>query len=307
MSKVGRVAQATKRSQLKKSNTAESNEAKTGLYKSTGKSSKPAISSSYSLLIQSLKHIKKHYKLLGGITLIYVLFMGVVVRKLDQLFVSPEGDSLSERVASLNDYSGTGGLSESATLLQVLIFVVASLALIWALRRIDERQRTSRVRDAFYKGMTPLIPYSLVLLVIILQLLPFAIFGSVFSATVTDANVAATATQQVFWFMLFALGTFWSVYMLSASLQAVYLVTEAGSTPLEALRRARRLVYKRRWNVIRKVLLLPSFYTIMLSLIVLPFAFIAPITLGLLFLLLNGFVVLLSFVFFYLLHKELLQ
>ncbi len=54
---------------------------------------------------------------------------------------------------------------------QSILLVIVSLAVIWALRQRLAGEKIT-ARDAFYKGMRPLIPYLIVMFIIVLQLMP---------------------------------------------------------------------------------------------------------------------------------------
>ena len=67
--------------------------------------------------------------------------------------------------------SAGNGSSQTAGAYQLILGIMTSLAVIWALRQVLAG-RQIRIRDAYYRGMYPLVPFMLVLLVVGLQLLP---------------------------------------------------------------------------------------------------------------------------------------
>src|SRR5690606_28518012 len=117
---------------------------------------------------------------------------------------------------------------------QMLLLLIASLAIIWALRKTHGDVKV-RARDAFYQGMYPLIPFILVLLVIGLQLLPLLLGSSLYSLVTTN-GIAVHAIEQTAWLLLFGGLSLLSLYMLSSSLFALYIVTLPNMTPMKALR-----------------------------------------------------------------------
>lgn len=151
---------------------------------------------------------------------------------------------------------------------QSILAVVGSLALIWALRQVVAGNRP-RVRDAFYDGMQPLVPFLLVLLMISIQLLPL-IIGSSLYALVINNGIAVAAGERLIWAVVCILLALWSLYMLSSSVFALYIVTLPEMTPLKALRSARQLVRRRRWKVLRKILCLPVILLLVALIIMLP-------------------------------------
>jgi hypothetical protein len=82
--------------------------------------------------------------------------------------------------------------------------------------------------------------------------------------------VAVTLLEQVLWLAVwFVLGVT-SLYMISSSLFALYIVTLPDMAPLAALRSARQLVAHRRWAVMRKIIFLPLALMILAAVLVLP-------------------------------------
>jgi len=148
------------------------------------------------------------------------------------------------------------------------LVIVASLAIIWALRQVLSGTRP-RIRDAYYKGMYPLIPFILVLLVIGLQLLPLLIGSTLFSLVISN-GIAVYLVEKLVWALLFAALALLSLYMISSSIFALYIVTLPDMTPLKALRSARQLVRYRRWTILRKILFLPILLVVVAAVVMLP-------------------------------------
>jgi hypothetical protein len=208
-------------------------------------------------------------RLFVGLTLVYGLLNLVLVQglssstdmtslkhTLSQAFTGHLGSvasSLSVFVV-LVDSAGNSS-SPTAGVYQLLLALIVSLAVIWALRqRLAGHQ--IRVRDAYYRGMYPLIPFILVLIVVGLQLLPLLIGSTLYSLVISN-GIAVNFIEKLIWLLVFALLALWTLYMLSSSLFALYIVTLPDMTPLKALRSARELVRHRRWTVLRKILCLP--------------------------------------------------
>src|ERR1700759_956870 len=64
--------------------------------------------------------------------------------------------------------SAGNGSSQTAGAYQLFLALITSLAVIWALCQLFTGNNL-RIRDAYYRGMYPLIPFVLVLLVVGLQ------------------------------------------------------------------------------------------------------------------------------------------
>lgn len=187
---------------------------------------------------------------------------------------------------------------------QLFLGLIISLATIWMLRQTTASEAI-RFRNAFYKGMYPLIPFILVLLVILLQTVPFLIGGGLYDLVVTN-GIAIHLSEQLLWGLLFVVLTFVSVYMLCSSLFALYIVTLPDMTPLKALRSARQLVRYRRPSVFRKLLFLPIALLVIASIIMIPvIAFIAPAAPWVLFVLAISALII-THAYMYNLYRELL-
>lgn len=222
-------------------------------------------------------------RLFLGISLLYALLTLIFLQGLNGTTNAGSVKSTLDHILTGNWGAIASGLGVFAVLLssavsstspaagsyQFILALLTSLAIIWALR-----QRVSgtpiRIRDAYYLGMYPLIPFVLVLLVIVIQLLPF-IIGAKLYVTVINNGIAAHLIERLFWLAVFVLLSLWSLYMISASAFALYIVTLPDMTPLKAIRSAKGLVQHRRFTVLRKMLCLPLILLIVAAIIMLPF------------------------------------
>lgn len=164
--------------------------------------------------------------------------------------------------------------TESGAIYQFLFVVIVSLALIWTLRHVYARERVS-ARDAFYKGMTPLIPFILVITIVCIQLIP-AIIGAWLYQVIITSGVAVTLMEQIFWAGVAGFFVLLTIYLLCASIFAIYIVTLPDGRPIRALRSAHGLVLHRRLAIFRRV---AGFLTLLLLLgavILIPAIFFIP-------------------------------
>ncbi len=238
--------------------------------------------SSIALLKKALRRLLVDWRLFGGIVLIYGLLTVILVRglgtstNLSDLKGSLHG-LFNGRLAELTtgftlfgallSTAGNNG-TPTAGVYQSVLMVVISLALIWTLRQRQAGNKI-KVRDGFYMGMYPLIPFVLVLLVIGVQLLPFAAGGMLYNIVIGN-GIAVTGVEKVAWGLLFFLLALASLFMLASSLFGLYIVTLPDMTPLKALRSARELVRFRRWTVLRKIILLPIMLLLIAAIVMLP-------------------------------------
>lgn len=226
--------------------------------------------------------LARNWKVFLCIVLIYGLLNALLVQgfsafgdieqakeKLDALFTGSWGQLTSSFTIFLY-LLGTSGNTANPTAgaYQLMLVLVVSLAIIWTLRQLYAGHKL-RARDGFYLGMSPLVKFILVLLVVVVQLIPLAI-GILLYATVTANGIAATAIEHILWAVLAFVLLVLSLYMISSSLFALYIVTLPDMTPMRALRSARQLVANRRWAVLRKLVFLPIAICVMTAVIVVP-------------------------------------
>src|SRR6185369_13207745 len=157
----------------------------------------------------------QHWELFGGIVVVYgvlniILIQGLsgatnlnnVKTSMDGAFHGVSGKAVSSLASFgyLLATSGSGNACNSGVY-QYSLLLVCSLAFIWALRQTIAKN-VVKVRESFYGGMYPLIPFLLVFLLIGAQLVPFAIGGAAYS-TVLTAGIAVSALEKTLWFLLF--------------------------------------------------------------------------------------------------------
>lgn len=279
----------------------------------------PRLSSVWRLTKTSWAILWQHRKLFIGIALIYGLLNLVLVRglaggtdvsslkhNLSQAFTGQLGGLASALsvFAALVGSSGNGS-SQTAGAYQLSLSIIISLAVIWALRQVLAGTPV-RIRDAYYRGMYPLVPFILVLLVIGLQLLPLLIGSTLYNLVISN-GIAVNLVEKLVWLMLFVLLALWSLYMLSSSLFALYIVTLPEMTPLKALRSARELVRGRRWTVLRKILCLPIILLIVAAIIMVPIIIVLTPLAQWIFFLLTMFALVAIHTYMYTLYRELLN
>lgn len=248
-----------------------------------------SLPSSWKMFKKAMRLVLDHKKTVLGVFAIFFVLSLIFVRGLGGGEVQDMRELFSEffdggitrligGVALLGILASdvTAAPNELAGLYQTILFLLVSLASIYIFRIVNAG-KTAGIRESFYKGMYPLVPFILVLFVIGLQLLPFAI-GAWLFGTVTSTGLAVHLAETVLWGVLFFLLAVLSLYMITSSLFAMYIVTLPDMYPMQALRSARELVRFRRWTVMRKVLFLPLLLAIVGVVLLLPVViFIAPL------------------------------
>ena len=260
----------------------------------------------------------RHKWLFIGITLVYSILNIILVTGFSSgidfanikstLQTALGGSAVSSSLAIfavLIGSSGSSNANAASSSYQLILVLIVSLAVIWALREVMAGSRI-RIRDAYYRGMTPLVPFILVLLVIALQLIPFVIGATVYGI-VTANGIAVFAAEKVLWALIFGLLALLSVYMISSSIFALYIVTLPDMTPFKALRSARQLVRYRRWTVLRKVLVLPLILLVLAALIMLPVILVVTVAAQWIFFALTMFSTVVAHTYLYSLYRELLN
>jgi hypothetical protein len=269
------------------------------------------------LVKQSLSLLKNNWKIFLGILLAYVLLVLItrgfslssdfssVKESVDQLLGEGAGKVGSTiglyayAVASSgSNASGQGGAH------QLFITIIVSLAAIWAARQLMAGEKI-RIRDTFYLGMYPLIPFLLVFLVMCLQLIP-ALIGSFLFGTVWESGIAVTFIEKFLWVLFLLSLLALSLYMLCSSIFALYISTLPGMTPMRALRSARGLVRRRRISVALRIITLPLFLLLLSMLVVIPLILIASWSVEWAVLVLGGFSLIFTHSYFYMLYRSLL-
>lgn len=282
----------------------------------------PKLSSALSVLKKSLKLLNLNKRIYLGILAINLLLLMLLVNNSrNGLDISGLKDSLD----SLNPNNGTSVLNiatlfgilvssssgsadtanSGAGIYQSIIMIIISISAIWATRQLLAKQKI-KVKDSFYKSMTPVIPFVLTLFVIGLQLIPMAIGSWLYSQLIVNGiavNAIEIAVSSVFIFLLILL----SSYMLISSIFAPFIVTLPNMTPMIALRSARQLVKHRRLLVLRKILFLPLFLLVAAAVIMLPFLVYLPAVAEFIFFVISSLGWILSIIYMYNLYRELLN
>lgn len=201
--------------------------------------------------------------------------------------------------------SAGNGSSQTAGAYQLFLGLITSLAVIWALRQIMAGSAI-RIRDAYYQGMYPLIPFILVLIVIGLELIPLLIGSSLYALVITN-GIAVNALEKIVFAAIFAVLAAVSIYLIISSIFALYIVTLPDMTPMKALRSARQLVKGRRWALLRKILFLPLVLLIAAAIIMVPIIIFLTAVAQWIFFLLTMFALVAIHAYLYTTYRELLN
>lgn len=272
----------------------------------------------FKLFSQTVGLIRRNKKLFLGIALInatisFIFVQGfsavsdtVIVKQTIEESLGENSDRLGTSVAVFGYLMGSAGASatQAGSAYQFFLVLITSLAVIWGVRQVTAGERP-RLRDSFYRGMYPLIPFLIIFFILALQLLPFVI-GNVIFNTVIQNDFAVTVIEKFVWLLLFVALALLSAYMVVSSLFALYIVTLPEMTPLVALRSARELVLHRRWSVGIRLVALPIVLVFLGVLIFVPLLMFATPIAPILFIILTGLSLVIIHIYNYLLYRALI-
>jgi hypothetical protein len=242
------------------------------------------------ILAHSLSHLYRNKKLFLGILFVYGFLYILLVKGISANFqLGNLRQTLSDTFGGNQGSLKTGfalyglllgsagnGNTDMSGVYQTLLVLIVSLALIWALRQTYSGTTKLRIRDAFYKSTGQLIPILLVFLYMIVQSLPALVVGSLYNVVSSNGSLV-TLPERVVAILIVVLGIFWTFYLLSASIFALYIVTLPNATPWSSLKAAKKLVKFRRGPIIRKVIFLPTVLLLFSAIILIPLIiFLAP-------------------------------
>jgi len=259
----------------------------------------------------------KHWRLYAGIVLVYLVLNVIFVHgfgsgiDLAALKESIQNNKAADQgnfatATTLFSYllTSNGGSSAGTGLFQTLLVLLVSLSIIWTLRQITVESKI-RIRDAFYKSTGQLIPFILVLSVVALQLIPL-IAANWLITNIIGGGIASAAVERFVTYIIAGLFTLLSLYMLSSSLFALYIVTLPDMTPFKALKGARKLVMHRRWTIMRKIIFLPFLLIITGAAIMLPMLLLLPSFASWMYFVLSLLIPFVIHSYMYSLYRELL-
>lgn len=230
--------------------------------------------SAWKLVRETAQHMWLYKRIILGMVAVYLVLTTVFVKGFSN---SVDIASLKDQIAQTTNLQGftlnaslfttivgSGGANNGAgSVYQLLITIVMTLAFIWFFRRTTEsKKNVPELHEPFYKGMSAIVPFILVLFVVGLCVLPMLAGISLYS-TVLANGLATSVIEQAGWILL-AIGlSIWTFYLLSSSVFALYIVTLTDVRPVAALKSAKKVVAGRRWVIMRKFLL----YIILVGLI----------------------------------------
>lgn len=207
--------------------------------------------------------LSSFWRALVGITLVYAILYFVFVASFGLL---PSSDVIQADIESVVGENAGRVLGSTAlvgvsifdvtaasnTLLQLLLFLVASSSLIWAVRR-QRGLKKIRVLQSYYEGPSNLIALIVTVLLIFLTLIPSAIASAILGF---GLPIAGSGIEVAVLYAIALLFIIWTLYMLSVWWPAFYIAMLPGTRPIASMRAARKLTKHRRAKITGRVLII---------------------------------------------------
>lgn len=278
-------------------------------------------------LKETLRFGKKHWRVILGVASIYAVLQLVLVRSVSNgLDFTSVKEAVASGLQTSFETKDVAGFLNVASILGVVMFnptagvetnvasqfyqtallIIFSMALIWALRKLNIGQKF-KVKDAYYKGMYPLVPFILVLIVLAIQTLPVFIANFILQL-VQDPNspIALSLAEQllwaIFWFLMFVS----TAYMVSGSIFALIVVTMENMTPVRAIKGAYDIVRFRRLVLMRRFITFIFLMLLGMIGVMLPTILFAVRFAGIVYTVWSVFVVTLLIMFIFTLYQRML-
>jgi hypothetical protein len=265
------------------------------------------ISSTAQLIREATRLIRKDWRTFAGITAVYAVGVFVFVKSfsIGSVTGASGNGALSTAVSRFSTMLSDAGSSLSAAsgIYQIIVSTICSLALIWYFRQALSGEKTG-VKRSFYQGMRPLVPYLLVLAMIGVQLIPMAVGGYLLS--LMQSSYLLFGWEIFVAGAIFGLLALWSLRLLTHSVFALFVVTLPDMTPLRALRGAKKMVYRRRLTIWRKLVLAVLFAAVIVLAVMLPFMVWLPSAAPWMFFLITACLAMIGQAFLYTIYREIL-
>lgn len=254
----------------------------------------------------SLLAFKNHFKVIGGITLVYGILSVLFVQSSANITDLSLEEPTTGFERATNDFSNlVSSFGASDSFMQVALLIILFLALIWALRRLYTGEPAS-TKLAYYQGMTPIIPVILLMTLLFIQLLPLLI-ASAGLQFASGSSISGTALEVFVWLIIFILATIWSFSMIARTLTAIFIVTLPGMTPNTARKKAKELVIGRRISISIKLIFLPLFIIFCLAVLLIPIIMVLPSLASPLFIVISPIATTLSIIYLFNLYQEIIK
>lgn len=157
---------------------------------------------------------------------------------------------------------------QDALVLLNIFGLIIWLSFVWIARYSYAGKPTS-MRQALYTSPSAFVPFLLLTILLIIQLLP-ATLAAVIFFSLQGGGFTETILEKVLFAILGLLLVVLSLYFIISTVIALQVATLPGMYPWRALRNARKLVMNRRFAVLRKVIMLPVIIVLFFAVTLIP-------------------------------------
>ncbi len=178
-------------------------------------------------------------------------------------------DSFRSLVSTFTSGGLSQNLTETQTILAIVIFLVIWLTVIYILRARLAGNEGLGLRDALYAAGAPLVSTILMGVVIFVHLIPVFLVTYGAAAAAETGFLALPFNAFIFWLLTVGLSVL-SLYLLSSSVMGLVAVTVPGTRPFAALNLASDLMAGRRVKFIVRLVFLVFLYFLALVAVVYP-------------------------------------
>lgn len=148
--------------------------------------------------------------------------------------------------SSIDFFSG----DQVSQLIQFFLFVIASLAFIWTLRKVRQLKRV-KVAEAYYSGTAQIVPLILTIILLFIFLIPLSIGSSIAAA---GLNLASSVLETSLIIIISSLLAFVSLWLMARYWSSFYIVSLPNMRPLESLSKSAKLTKGNRLKISLQVL-----------------------------------------------------
>lgn len=165
-------------------------------------------------------------------------------------------NSFEEAFVLLGGFFSSQGeqLQRDALVILNVVTVLFWLTFLWIARHAIARKATT-LKQAVYTSGTAFVPFVIVVLVLVIQLLP-GVLAAIILSGVSSNSFVQQPIEIALLALLAMLLIILSLYLIASTLVALQVAALPGMYPWTALRNARKLVMGRRLAVLRKLVML---------------------------------------------------
>lgn len=166
----------------------------------------------------------------------------------------------------------SSNLSEVQQFYMLAVYVFVALATVWLLRQ-RLSNKAVKLRDGLYSAGAPMIAIFVLVVIAVLQMLPFALTTFIYSVAVTGGFIGDGIEAGLFVGALVLLAAL-TLYFLTTTMFAMMISTIPGTYPLKAYKTAKKIVVGQRARLLVRLLWLGLVIALVWYLVLIPVALI---------------------------------